>query len=213
MFTYYIQIAFVQFASCQHQTQTILNDLQQMNPPDPCPIKSLLLHKPINTTSTDFIKTSCNSTTYPSLCYKSLSSYASSVQTDPRNLCDAALTVTIQAARNTTKLVSQISRQKGITKTEAGAIEDCIENIGDSIDELKQSLKAMGNLGSAGDTEFQMANIKTWVSAAITDENTCTDGFSGRKVSAAVKNNIRDSIVNLAKLTSNALSLINQLTY
>uniref|UniRef100_A0A5B7C6A5 Putative invertase/pectin methylesterase inhibitor family protein n=1 Tax=Davidia involucrata TaxID=16924 RepID=A0A5B7C6A5_DAVIN len=162
---------------------------------------------------TDFIKTSCNSTTYPSLCYKSLSSYASSVQTNPRKLCNAALTVTIEAMRNTSSIVSKLAGQNGITKTEADSIKDCVENIEDSIDELKQSLKAMGNLGSAADKEFQMANIKTWVSAAITDENTCTDGFAGRKVSATVKDNIRDSILGVAKLTSNALSLINHLTY
>ncbi|XP_059666973.1 21 kDa protein-like [Cornus florida] len=167
------------------------------------------------TTYTNFIKTSCNSTTYPSLCYKSLSSYAASVQTNPKKLCNAALTVTIQAARNTLDTVSKLAAQKGLTSSEAAAIKDCVENVGDSIDELKQSLKAMGGLGSSTDVdkEFLMSSVKTWMSAAITDEDTCTDGFAGRKVSVSVKNKVRSSILGVAKLTSNALSLINHLTY
>ncbi|XP_059625470.1 21 kDa protein-like [Cornus florida] len=163
-------------------------------------------------TCTNFIKTSCNSTTYPSLCYKSLSPYAPSVKTSPKGLCNAALSVTIRAARNTLSVVSKLTEQKGITHTEAATIKDCIENVGDSIDDLKQSLKAMGSLiGAKADKESLMADVKTWMSAAITDEDTCTDGFAGRNISPTVKNTIRNSKLGIAKLTSNALSLINHL--
>ena len=55
----------------------------------------------------------------------------------------------------------------------------------------------------------QIYDIKTWVSAALTDENTCTDGFDGVSVSKTVKNTIRKSILSVATPTSNALSLIS----
>ncbi|KAK3009822.1 hypothetical protein RJ639_013947 [Escallonia herrerae] len=166
-----------------------------------------------STTNTAFITASCNSTTYPTLCYKTLSPYAASVRNNPLRLCNTALTVTIKAASNATRMVSKLAKQNGITSGEAAVIKDCIENLQDSVYELKQSVKAMGSLGSAADKEFQMSNVKTWVSAAITDENTCMDGFSGRKASVAVKNKIRSSILGLARLTSNTLSLINHLSY
>ncbi|MGV7354919.1 pectinesterase inhibitor domain-containing protein, partial [Mycobacterium kansasii] len=48
-----------------------------------------------NPTNTDFIKTSCKVATFPDLCYHSLSTYASDIQTSPKLLADTALSVTI----------------------------------------------------------------------------------------------------------------------
>lgn len=91
-------------------------------------------------------------------------------------------------------------------------VKDCIENIKDSVDELKQSVTAMTNLGGA-DIQYQLDDIKTWVSASLTDEDTCTEGFDEQKVSTTVKNTINKSIVTVARLASNALSLIDSLNY
>ncbi|XP_021909584.1 pectinesterase inhibitor 4 [Carica papaya] len=161
---------------------------------------------------TNYIKTACNSTTYPSLCRKSLSSYASAIESNPLKLCNTALYVTIRTARNVSSLVTKLAKEKGLSPTEIGIITDCVENIGDSIDELNQSLAETNYLGGP-DTELHLANMKTWVSAALTDEDTCTDGFDGRKVSSSVKKKIRKSVLNLAKMTSNALALLNYLRY
>ncbi|XP_062151801.1 pectinesterase inhibitor 4-like [Alnus glutinosa] len=164
------------------------------------------------TTYTQYIKTGCNSTLYPQLCYKSLSPYASEIKGNPQELCKTALSIALQAARNASSTVSNLGQQKTLTPYEASVIKDCVVNIKDSIDELKQSLQAMDRL-SGSDKEFQLSNIKTWVSAALTDENTCNDGLDegGQKISAAVKNKIRNSILIVARLTSNALALINNL--
>ncbi|KAB1224351.1 21 kDa protein [Morella rubra] len=84
-------------------------------------------------------------------------------------------------------LLLKLSKQKGLTRSEAVVIKDCIENTKDAIDELKESLDAMGHLRGSN-LKFQIVDIKTWVSAALTDENTCTDGFDGQRLSPAVKN-------------------------
>ncbi|GFY84316.1 plant invertase/pectin methylesterase inhibitor superfamily protein [Actinidia rufa] len=162
---------------------------------------------------TTFIRTSCANTTYPSLCSKTLSPYAADVKSNPLRLCNAALSVSLASAINASATVSKFSLQKGILPRDATAIKDCIENIGDSVDELKQSLKAMSSIGRNANKQFQMANVKTWTSAAITDANTCTDGLAGTKVSAGVKSNIRSVIKSFIRVTSNALFLINHLNY
>ncbi|PRQ59849.1 putative pectinesterase [Rosa chinensis] len=159
-----------------------------------------------------YVKTACNSTTYPEICYKALSTYARSVKSNPQKLCNYALSVTLKAAKKASSTVSKLSNKKGLTKAEAGVVEDCIENIEDSVDELKQAVTAMKNLGDA-DVQLHLDDIKTWVSASLTDEDTCTDGFDEQKVSAAVKNTINKSILTVARLASNALSLINNLSY
>uniref|UniRef100_A0A6N2NDE9 RING-type domain-containing protein n=1 Tax=Salix viminalis TaxID=40686 RepID=A0A6N2NDE9_SALVM len=161
---------------------------------------------------TNYLQKACHSTTYPQLCLESLSSYTSTIETDYLKLCSTALTVTLKAASNTSSLVKALSKQRGLSKTEAGIIKDCIEETGDSVDELKRSLDAFGSL-QGSDIQFQISNIQTWISAAITDENTCTQGFDDRKISDEVMRKIRMKIVIVARLTSNALALINKLSY
>ncbi|KAG2708916.1 hypothetical protein I3760_05G215400 [Carya illinoinensis] len=163
----------------------------------------------------NYIKTSCNSTTYPALCYKSLSPYAFNIKENPHHLRKTALSRTLKAARNASFTVKRLSRQMaGLTpRLEAAVIKDCIVTMENSLDELKQSLNAMKHLNESNE-EVQLENIKTWVSAALIDEHTCMDGFEeGGWVSAAVKNKISNSVVKIAWLTSNALCLINNLKH
>ncbi|XP_041011457.1 pectinesterase inhibitor 4-like [Juglans microcarpa x Juglans regia] len=162
----------------------------------------------------NYIKTACNSTTYPALCYKSLSPYAFKIKENPHHLCKTALSTTLKAARNASSTVKMLSRKiAGLARLEAAVIKDCIVNMENSLDELKQSLNAMKHLNDSN-KEVQLENIKTWVSAALIDEHTCMDGFEeGGWVSAPVKNKIRNSLVKIAWLTSNALCLINNLKH
>ena len=61
------------------------------------------------------------------------------------------------------------------------------------------------------DIDLVMSDVQTWVSAALTDETTCSEGFQGKAVEGGVKAAVRRRIVNIAQLTSNALSLINRI--
>jgi pectinesterase inhibitor-like protein len=56
-----------------------------------------------------------------------------------------------------------------------------------------------------------MSDLQTWVSAALTDENTCTEGFQEINATGNIKTIVRGKIVQVAQLTSNALALINKL--
>ncbi|XVF08438.1 hypothetical protein REPUB_Repub07fG0003700 [Reevesia pubescens] len=158
----------------------------------------------------NFIKTSCNSTRYPKDCKNVLSPYASTIKTDAQKLCDIALSVTINATCNTSASIESVSKMKGLSPSEKETISDCVETTGDAIDELKQSLTALVGL-QGSDRKAEMDNIRTWVSAALTDDYTCTDEFEGQKVSKAVMNTIKKSVLYLAKLTSNCLALLNLL--
>lgn len=57
---------------------------------------------------------------------------------------------------------------------------------------------------------WHLSNAETWVSAALTNEDTCLDGFQG--VDGVVKADVRRKISRVARVTSNALSLINRLS-
>ncbi|MBA0874448.1 hypothetical protein Goshw_016908 [Gossypium schwendimanii] len=51
--------------------------------------------------------------------------------------------------------------------------------------------------------------LQTWVSATITDEDTCMDGFSSRAMNGYAKMIVKKRIVKITHLMSNALVLIN----
>ncbi|KAF5480273.1 hypothetical protein F2P56_001036 [Juglans regia] len=161
--------------------------------------------------ATNFIKASCSTTTYPALCVQSLSAYAAEIQQNPHQLAQTALSVSLSSAQSTRTFVSKLKKFKGLKKKEYEAIADCLEEISDTVDRLGQSIKELKNIGKAKGQEFawHMSNVETWVSAALTDENTCVDGFAGKALDGKIKASIKARIVNVAQVTSNALSLIN----
>ncbi|KAG1362217.1 21 kDa protein [Cocos nucifera] len=162
------------------------------------------------TISLEFIRTSCKKAKYPSLCFNSLAAYAPTIQTSPIQLAEASLSVSLSYARDTSTMMTRLSKGKGMSSSEAEAMSDCTESLGDSVDELKQSLKAMGHLGGKN-IKLRVNDIQTWVSSALTDENTCMDGFASNGMKTGERNNIRSRIVKVAQLTSNALSIISGL--
>ncbi|XP_027355011.1 21 kDa protein-like [Abrus precatorius] len=170
---------------------------------------------PYQEASTVFIRTSCNSTTYPRLCYSSLVKHADLIQTNRVLLTGTALNVTLASAKMTSAMISALAKSRGLKPREVAAMKDCVEELSDSVDELRRSIGEMGRLGPSN-FELIMSDVQTWVSAALTDESTCTDGFQESAIatsadSADVKTTVRGRIVVVAQLTSNALALINQL--
>ncbi|KAJ4774448.1 hypothetical protein LUZ62_058705 [Rhynchospora pubera] len=160
-------------------------------------------------TNTEFIKASCNTTTYPTLCFSSLSSYASKIQTSPMQMASTALSVSLAGARLSSAAMTQMSAAHGINPHDKGAMRDCMDALGDAVDELKQSTESMSHLGGKA-IGYQINSIQTWVSAALTDYNTCMDGFRASGVN--VRKEVRSHVLNTLHLTSNALDLINGLS-
>ncbi|KAL2335870.1 hypothetical protein Fmac_010316 [Flemingia macrophylla] len=161
--------------------------------------------------SSNFIKSSCSKTTYPAVCVSSLSVYASRIQQDPQSLVETALSLSLNRSQSTKAFVAKCNRLKGLKSREYAALKDCAEEIGDSVDRLRRSLKELTLCKQQGkDFAWHISNVETWVSSALTDDTTCGDGFSGKALSGKIKDSIRASMLNLAQVTSNALSLINQ---
>ncbi|GAB4834239.1 hypothetical protein Ancab_032505 [Ancistrocladus abbreviatus] len=162
--------------------------------------------------STDFIWSSCRATRYPSLCFHSLSAYADKIHQSDQKLALTALAVSLAKARSTALYVSKFSKLHGIKHREFEAVKDCIENMGDSVDELSRSVRELGHTGQAKGQSFMwhMSNVQTWVSAALTDEQTCADGFSGHIMDGNIKAAINQRMMDVAQFTSNALALVNR---
>lgn len=168
-----------------------------------------------NKTYVNYIKTSCNVTTYPKLCYKSLSVFASIIKRSPKVLAHTALNVTLAATKTTSLVLNKLSKTQGLNPAESAALSDCMELVDDSSYELRRSMKEMRRLRNDNEFAFGISDILTWTSAALTNCVTCMDGFEGinnidgMSINEDVKNTVVRHEKKVCRLTSNSLALVN----
>ncbi|KAK9075934.1 hypothetical protein SSX86_004264 [Deinandra increscens subsp. villosa] len=157
--------------------------------------------------SPDLVRSSCQHATFPKVCIHTLTLYKGPATT-PRELAQAAIKVSISRATKASEYLSGL--QKEASRREKGAFKDCASQIADSVDDLRKTLSELKELKRTT-FRWQMSNAKTWVSAALTNEDTCLDGF--KEIEDSVRSDIKRKVTNVAKVTSNALYLINCLDH
>ncbi|KAK3188796.1 hypothetical protein Dsin_028357 [Dipteronia sinensis] len=85
-------------------------------------------------------------------------------------------------------------------KAQSPPIKDSLDEVNDTVDRLSKSVQELKESGQSKgpDFEWHMSNVETWVSAALTDENTCSDGFAGTAFDGKVMASVRAQIVSVA---------------
>ncbi|XP_071690949.1 21 kDa protein-like [Rutidosis leptorrhynchoides] len=159
---------------------------------------------------TGYIRTSCETTRYPETCFESLSNYSRTIRNDPGRLATVAIYVALSNVTVMSNYVTNVSREiNSVNTTETGAIRDCSSVFKDAVYEIKKSHKEIKSLGWTGESvRFQLSNVQTWMSAALTNEDTCVDGFENVGDSD-MKADICGRVVVVKEVTSNALALVN----
>ncbi|XP_047946385.1 pectinesterase inhibitor 3 [Salvia hispanica] len=186
-----------------------------MPTPPPPLLLSLLLTLLISSAAAspkhDLVRRSCVHASYPDVCLRTLSSSSSSgAAATPRDLAQAAVRVSLAHVRKAAEYLAAL--RGSVARREQGALGDCVEQMADTVDELRKTMAALRQLrrgGGGAEFRWQMSNAETWVSAALTDEETCLDGF--KEIGGEVRADVRKKVTNVARVTSNALYLINLL--
>ncbi|PWA51137.1 pectinesterase inhibitor domain-containing protein [Artemisia annua] len=164
-----------------------------------------------NTTSLEFVKISCNTTLYPSLCVESLSSYAVSIKDNDQKLAKVALVISLKAAKSMAAYVSTLIETSNIESREYQALKDCDSSMASCVTSLTESLQEIRKMAQFTGQDFiwHMSNVQTWVSSALTNQDTCTDGFSDGSMNGQLKDDLSKKMNTVSQLTSNALALVN----
>ncbi|MED6163694.1 Pectinesterase 3 [Stylosanthes scabra] len=158
------------------------------------------------------LKAVCEVTQYPNSCMSSISSLPDySNTTDPHVLFSLSLRVAInelsKLSHYPSKLRSSIKEprlQKAIDVC-SSVLADAIANFNDSI----SSLDAAGKLPSA----TKISDIRTWVSAAITNQDTCLDALQEVNSTAAkaALENMQTAMKNSTEFSSNSLAIVTKI--
>ncbi|KAE8700364.1 Pectinesterase/pectinesterase inhibitor 3 [Hibiscus syriacus] len=163
------------------------------------------------------VKSSCSATLYPDLCFATISSApdAKTKIKNPKDVIELVLNLTISAVQSNylsiKKLIS--TRGKSLTKREVTALYDCLELEDETLDELFETERDLVDYPSFKKSISQHADdLKSLISAAMTNQETCLDGFSHDRADKKARQAIIDGQMHVFHMCSNALAMIKNLT-
>ena len=157
----------------------------------------------------DNLRDACSVTRYKDLCVHSLAQFSNTAGRSPSKWARAGVSVTIGEVKNVQAYLTRLKRYGRFRGRNRVALSDCIECFGDALDELHRSLGVLRRL-SKSTFSTQMGDLNTWISAALTDQDTCLDGFQGQTNKRQIKL-LQNRVQKLSYITSNALALVNKL--
>lgn len=145
----------------------------------------------------------CSRTLYPSLCLNSLINFPGANSASDNDLVHISVNLTLQRFDKALYVASDINNLQMNTQTRS-AYDDCLELLEESIDLLSQSLTSVFP-GDSNSPTGSTNDVMTWLSAALTNQDTCTDGFAD--VTGNVKDHMSENLKDLSELVSNALAI------
>ncbi|CAA7394996.1 unnamed protein product [Spirodela intermedia] len=142
-----------------------------------------------------------------SSCYSSLSAVGANSTSDPEEIFKLSLRVAMDEISRIATVPDAIS--KGVTDQRAvEALKVCKEMLSSAVDHLNASLESLRPPPVGGEktlTPSKIDDLKTWLSAALTDQETCLDSFDG--VGGDFGEQMVAAMRNAKQYTSNSLAI------
>ncbi|CAL5201892.1 unnamed protein product [Lathyrus oleraceus] len=151
---------------------------------------------PLN--STDSIRSICNVTRFPDSCLTALSPSSQNL-TNPNSILKLSI---IASVDELTKLASSLK-----ANSNERAFDDCKELIDDAVSRLNESVSAVSD-GAQPLTDVKIKDIQTWVSAALTDQQTCVDELEEVGLSLETVEKVKKMMQKSNEYTSNSLAIV-----
>ncbi|CAI9769522.1 unnamed protein product [Fraxinus pennsylvanica] len=115
----------------------------------------------------------------------------------PTSVFQAALENTLDEARSAIDTLTKVT-SLSISYREQIAIDDCKELLDFSVSELAWSLDEMKRVRAGFKNEQSEGNLKAWLSAALSNQDTCLEGFEG--TDRHLENFVRGSLKQVTQL-------------
>ncbi|KAK1316611.1 putative pectinesterase/pectinesterase inhibitor 28 [Acorus calamus] len=159
-------------------------------------------------TSVKSIQAICQPTDYKVTCENSLTSVAGSNTTNPNDLVKLAFQVTVDRIHDAANHSSVLQSLKHDPRT-AQALENCNELMEYAVDDLKESIEKLGGF-DLSKLDKLVEDLNVWLSASITYQETCLDGFENTTGDAG--ESMRKAMKTGMELSSNALAIVGGLS-
>ncbi|XP_068663063.1 probable pectinesterase/pectinesterase inhibitor 21 [Aristolochia californica] len=153
------------------------------------------------------VKAFCQPTDFKEACESSLRKAAGNT-TDPKELVKLAFQVTLTKVKQVLKNSSLLKEAQKDPMTKK-ALANCEDLMGYAIDDLKTSLGQIGSF-NLSTLEAVVEDVKMWLSASVTYQETCVDGFEG--VNSDVGMKMKKLMKGASELTSNILAIVAEIS-
>ncbi|KAI3839911.1 hypothetical protein MKX03_025176 [Papaver bracteatum] len=146
----------------------------------------------------------CQNTLHFESCKSMLLSIENVHEKSPKEVFDISVEFAVsqaKAARTQTQSIKpmmQLTSEKLSSTVSFPAVDDCMELLDDSVRRLNDVK-----------TSSSSDDVRTWLSTALTNQETCLDALETEKVSSPYKNMMETNARNVSKLVSNSLALYN----
>ncbi|EEF46190.1 Pectinesterase-3 precursor, putative [Ricinus communis] len=163
------------------------------------------------------VKSSCSSTLYPDLCFSEISALPVDVTSKIKSTKDVihlSLNVTESSIGQTYQKIKTLTfSRRGYSKRENTAFKDCLEMLTEAVNEIRNVVQVLKEYPSLKKAISEHADeLKILVSAAMTNLESCLDGFSHSKADKEVRQFFLSDERHGHRLCSNALAMIKNMT-
>ncbi|XP_055829700.1 probable pectinesterase/pectinesterase inhibitor 34 [Solanum dulcamara] len=149
------------------------------------------------------ISRTCSLTRFPTLCLNSLHEFPGALTASDAELVHISVNATLQRFGKAFYMASDIN-SLDMDKRTRSAYESCLELLEDSVYLLSRSLTSVSP-GAGKSPPGNNNDVQTWLSAALTNQDTCTEGFAD--VTGNVKDQMATKLKDLSQLVSNCLAI------
>lgn len=160
--------------------------------------------------SAQSIKAVCSQTLYPESCYSSISELDKSNTTDPEDLLKLSLQVVFNSLSGLSSLPESLMNATS-DDTAKEALKVCKVVLDDALDYLSDSISSMDV--KSGDKLLSLNKIddlKTWLSTALTNQDTCLDALEEMNSTFLV--DVKSKMQNSTEYASNSLAIVSKIS-
>lgn len=155
--------------------------------------------------SSKAVEAICKPTDYKETCQTTLSNAAGNI-TNPKDLIRIAFNVAIQQVGDALNNMTVLKDAEADPRTKI-AYENCHQLLQDSEEDLRHTVHRFDTFDLENLDDY-LADIKTWLSGALTFQGTCLDGFENTTGDASEK--MKQLLKVSGELTRNGLAMVDE---
>ncbi|KAF3322751.1 pectinesterase-like protein [Carex littledalei] len=151
----------------------------------------------------------CDGTLYPELCASTLATLSKTNVPISDAICHVIKSTTSAVRNSRSNCSSYLTHLPQLDQRNKLALQDCLELLDQTLDELSSAFSGMNNVSRSADS---ISTVQTVLSGALTNQYTCLDGFAyAPKAGARVRPYIKGRFFHVAHLISNSLAMVKKL--
>ncbi|MFS7939761.1 putative pectinesterase [Helianthus anomalus] len=157
--------------------------------------------------SSESIKTVCAVTQHPDTCFTDVVSVNSGNNAvNPVVIFNLTLQLAVTELTNVSSLPKTLISNSNDLRT-GSALRDCANLFDDAVSQLSRSVESMR--GESVLTVEKVGDLKTWISAAMTDQETCVDGLE--EMGSTAVDEVKMKVQRSRVCMSNSLAILSHM--